>query len=187
MLPTSIICGQPPQAIDVPTAVARLHSYFATRATSSYAWRKRQLDALLALVTDNEQELRTALCTDLHTNLHTDLHRPLKGDGAGEIFNVQSEVRETLSQLAGWMAAERVQQMPHTEPFGVLLIVAPLNYPIWLLLHPLIAVIAAGNAAVLKPSELTPTVSAAMARLIPQYLDQQAFAVVQGDIESMAH
>ena len=172
-----------PQAADIPATVARLRSYFSTHATKSYEWRKRQLESLLALVTENEADLFKALSADLH--------KPVMEAGAGDIVNTAAEVRETLSQLKSWMKPESVHTpiglQPASsyivrEPYGVMLLIAPFNYPVSLITLPLIAAIAAGNAVVIKPSELTPNVSAVMARLIPQYLDQQAFAVVEGAI-----
>jgi aldehyde dehydrogenase (NAD+) len=68
------------------------------------------------------------------------------------------------------------------EPLGVGLIIGPWNYPLHLVLAPLVGVLAAGNAAVVKPSELSPTVSAAIARHVPAYLDPEGVAVVEGAI-----
>jgi aldehyde dehydrogenase (NAD+) len=68
------------------------------------------------------------------------------------------------------------------EPLGVVLIIAPWNYPVQLAMAPLAAAIAAGNAAVVKPSEVTPHVSAALAELLPRYLDPECFAVVEGGV-----
>jgi aldehyde dehydrogenase (NAD+) len=68
------------------------------------------------------------------------------------------------------------------EPKGVVLIIAPWNYPVSMVFAPLVGVLAAGNAAVLKPSEVTPHVSAAIARLVPRYLDSEAVAVVEGGV-----
>ena len=69
------------------------------------------------------------------------------------------------------------------EPMGVVLIIAPWNYPVYLTLGPLVAAVAAGNCAVIKPSELAPATSALLARLIPQYLDPEAVVVAEGDAE----
>ena len=170
-------------ASDIPGTVSRLRSYFASQATKSYEWRRAQLESLLKLITDNEKELLQAL--------YTDLHKPTMEASAGEIVNSAAEVRETLSQLKTWMRPESVHTpialQPASsyvvrEPYGVMLLIAPFNYPFSLIVLPLVAAIAAGNAVVMKPSEMTPAVSAAIARLIPQYLDQQAFAVVEGGI-----
>ncbi|KAL8730947.1 MAG: hypothetical protein Q9166_003737 [cf. Caloplaca sp. 2 TL-2023] len=71
----------------------------------------------------------------------------------------------------------------HKEPKGVVLIIAPWNYPVILLLLPLLGAIAAGNTAILKPSEYAPAVMAKLAELIPKYLDSDCFRVVQGGKE----
>ena len=67
-----------------------------------------------------------------------------------------------------------------TQPLGVVLIIAPWNYPISLSIQPLIGCFAAGNVAILKPSEHAPAQSALLARLLPQYVDGSALAVVEG-------
>jgi aldehyde dehydrogenase (NAD+) len=69
------------------------------------------------------------------------------------------------------------------EPLGVVLVIAPWNYPVQLLLSPLIGAIAAGNCAVLKPSEVTPTVSRLLATLVPRYLDPACVALVEGGVD----
>lgn len=70
------------------------------------------------------------------------------------------------------------------EPLGVVLIIAPFNYPIYLLLAPLIGAIVAGDCAVVKPSELTRSSEALMFKLIPQYLDTDCFKIVIGGIST---
>ena len=80
-----------------------------------------------------------------------------------------------------------VKQQPgrariHRDPLGVVLIIGPWNYPVQLLLAPLVGAIAAGNCAVLKPSEVSASVSETLARLLPQYLDQQAIRLVEGAV-----
>ena len=69
------------------------------------------------------------------------------------------------------------------EPLGVVLVIAPWNYPVQLALSPLVGAIAAGNCAVVKPSEVTPATSAALARLVAQHLDPDAIAVVEGAVD----
>jgi acyl-CoA reductase-like NAD-dependent aldehyde dehydrogenase len=68
------------------------------------------------------------------------------------------------------------------EAKGVVLIIGPFNYPLWSVLRPLIGAIAAGNAAVIKPSEQTPATAALYAELFPKYLDQSLFRVINGGI-----
>jgi aldehyde dehydrogenase (NAD+) len=67
------------------------------------------------------------------------------------------------------------------DPLGVVLVIGPWNYPLYLSLAPLVAALAAGNCAVVKPSELAPATSAVLARLVPEYLDPKAVRVVEGD------
>jgi acyl-CoA reductase-like NAD-dependent aldehyde dehydrogenase len=106
-----------------------------------------------------------------------------------ELSSCLNETRDSLKNLSEWMKPQPAE-VPilvfpgdcyiQKEPLGVVLIISPWNYPISLLLVPLIGVIAAGNAAVLKPSEVSPTVSALMAELIPKYLDNEAIQVIEG-------
>jgi aldehyde dehydrogenase (NAD+) len=100
-----------------------------------------------------------------------------------------AEAAHTRKHLRRWMRSRRVglplslqpgRAWYQYEPLGVALIISPWNYPVYLTIGPLVAAIGAGNCAVLKPSEHTPAVSALLAKLIPQYLDPHAFAVVQG-------
>ena len=102
-----------------------------------------------------------------------------------------AEATAASKQLKKWMKPERVAtpvpQQPGRarvvrEPLGVVLIIAPWNYPVQLLLSPLVGALAAGNCAVLKPSELTPHTSAALADLVPRYLDPDAVALVEGAV-----
>jgi aldehyde dehydrogenase (NAD+) len=68
------------------------------------------------------------------------------------------------------------------EPKGVVLIIAPWNYPLSMVLAPLVGALAAGNAVIVKPSEISRHTSAALARILPQYLDTEAVAVVEGGV-----
>jgi aldehyde dehydrogenase (NAD+) len=80
-----------------------------------------------------------------------------------------------------WMMQPGSSQVVH-EPLGVALIIGAWNYPLQLTLAPLVACIAAGNCALLKPSELAPHCSAALAEYLPKYLDPECIAVVQGGV-----
>src|SRR5581483_11828506 len=93
--------------------------------------------------------------------------------------------------LNRWMRPERVSPplvvLPararvHREPVGVVLVIGPWNYPVQLVLAPLVGAIAAGNCAVLKPSEVAPHASRTLARILPEYLDPDAVAVVEGAV-----
>jgi aldehyde dehydrogenase (NAD+) len=169
---------------DAPALVARLRSTFATGRTRPLAWRRAQLDGLHAMLTEREDELLAALATDLA--------KPPLEAYATDIGFVKSDLAHASRHLERWMAPEKVR-VPLTtrparawvqrEPLGVVLVIAPWNYPVQLTLSPLVGALAAGNCAVVKPSELAPTTSAVLARWIPEYTDRDAVAVVQGAAE----
>jgi len=167
----------------VAALVSGLRSHFATGATKPRSWRLSQLEALEHFLMEREQDIVDAL--------HADLRKPTTEAFASEIGLPLSELRLTRRNLARWMKPERVRTslaaMPgrsyvYREPLGVTLIIAPWNYPVQLVVLPLIGAIAAGNCALLKPSEMTPNVSAFLAKWLPQYLDRRAVQVVQGGV-----
>lgn len=164
--------------------VDALRTAFDSGATKPLAWRIAQLRALRRMLTERAAEFEDALLADLAKN-------PTESQIA-EIGFVVGEIDHMLRNLRRWLRPRRVSVpgalLPASartmlEPVGVVLIIAPWNYPVQLLLAPLVGAIAAGDAVVLKPSELAPATSAAMARLLPQYLDTRAVAVVEGAVE----
>jgi aldehyde dehydrogenase (NAD+) len=167
---------------EIPETVARLRATFDAGRTRPLAWRRQQLERLGALLSDHGDELVAAL--------QADLHKPELEAWAADVSAVKSEVKLASKNLARWTRPERVGGMPLLgrsyvvrEPLGVVLIISPWNYPVQLLLSPLVGALAAGNAAVLKPSEVTPHTSAALARRVPEYLDPEAVALVEGGVE----
>ena len=123
--------------------------------------------------------------------LQADLRKPLFEAAGYEVAVLAAEVDKVASQLQGWMAPEHVPTplgiSPASsyivrEPYGVVLIIGPFNYPVQLTVLPLCAALCAGNCAVVKPSELTPAVSSLLASLIPRYLDPSAVTCVEGAI-----
>ena len=98
------------------------------------------------------------------------------------INNLKSWMKPTFTKLPA-IAAPSTSEIKY-EPLGVVLIIAPFNYPIYLLLGPLLGAIVAGDCAVVKPSELTKSSEALMFKLIPQYLDTSCYEVVIGGIST---
>ena len=167
----------------IPRIVSDLRSYFNLHGTKQGTWRKAQLRACLRLMEENEPAIRAALLSDVG--------KPWFEATFTEIVKVQTSIRSMLEQLDEWVAPvpcpTPVVLLPGTsyiirEPLGVILIIAPFNYPFQLTMLPLIAAIAAGNCALIKPSEEAPACSKLIAELIPRYLDTQAFRVVPGSI-----
>ncbi|WP_329192478.1 MULTISPECIES: aldehyde dehydrogenase family protein [unclassified Streptomyces] len=163
--------------------VARLRAAFDTGRTKCLAWRTGQLEALRTLLTERGDELAAAL--------HGDLGKSRAEAYRTEIDFTVREIDHTLEHLAQWLqpqpapVPERLSPaVAHTvqDPLGVVLVIAPWNYPVQLLLSPVVGALAAGNCVVVKPSELAPATSRAVAGLLPRYLDREAVAVVEGAV-----
>ncbi|MER5863186.1 aldehyde dehydrogenase family protein [Kitasatospora sp. NPDC002040] len=165
------------------TVVAGLRATFATGRTKPLDWRLGQLAALRTLLTEERETLQQALHADL-------------GKGPAEAYRTEigftlNELDHTVRHLAEWLSP-RPAAVPDAflpaearvvrEPLGVVLVIAPWNYPLQLALAPLVGALAAGNTVLVKPSELAPATSAAIARLLPRYLDPAAVAVVEGGV-----
>ncbi|HEV8071350.1 MAG TPA: aldehyde dehydrogenase family protein [Planctomycetaceae bacterium] len=168
---------------DFSALVARHRSYFQTGATRSAQWRENQLNALRAMMTDRAEDFYAALWTDLRRN-RTDAD-------ATDVKFLADEADHALSHVRQWMKpvsvdAPRVLGPANVkvqfDPLGVGLIIGTWNYPLMLTLSPLIAAITGGNVAVVKPSEVAPASAEAIARLVPEYLDRNAFSVVLGAV-----
>ena len=149
--------------------------------TRSLKWRLEQLKRLRALVMNNEQEVLKAL--------EQDLGKP-PTEAYFEVVALLQELKLTETNLRRWMRPRSVSvplaQQPGQasvipEPLGCVLIIGPWNYPFSLTLQPLISALAAGNTAVLKPSEHAPAVADLIERLIAVHLDDEVVSVQQGD------
>ena len=158
--------------------------FFADNNTRDLQWRKTQLQKIKRLVTENEAAILTALAEDLG--------KPTQEAWLAEISYVTKDVDYTCKKLTKWAKKRRVSTpvlaMPgrsyiSPEPKGTVLIIGAWNYPTQLILSPLVAAIAAGNCAIVKPSELAPKCSQLLATLIPQYLDKQLVSVVEGAVD----
>ncbi len=130
---------------------------------------------------------------ELAEALRADLGKAAPESFLSEIDFVTAEVRRMRGRLRSWFRPERVRTPPHLqpaksyllrEPLGLVLVIGPFNYPVQLTLVPLAGALACGNAAIVKPSESSPRTSATLARLLGQYLDPEAVAVVEGGPET---
>jgi aldehyde dehydrogenase (NAD+) len=166
----------------VPETVARLRKTFASGRTRSVEWRKQQLLQLANLMEENEDAVAKALAEDLDRN-------PLEAFIA-DVATTVSEAKYAAKKVRKWMRRKylllELPQLPgrgwvEYEPYGTVLIIGAWNYPFYLTLGPAVGAIAAGNAVLLKPSEIAPASSRLMAELVPRYLDRDAVAVVEGD------
>jgi aldehyde dehydrogenase (NAD+) len=164
------------------TELSDLREVFATGRTRGLRWRLSQLEAIERLCDEREADIAAAL--------HADLGRPTVEAWLGDVASTKGEAAFARKHLKKWMR-RRWQPLPlaqlpgrswvQYDPLGVVLIIGPWNYPVYLSLAPLVAAVAAGNCAVLKPSEIAPATSVLLARLVPLYLDAEAVRVVEGD------
>jgi coniferyl-aldehyde dehydrogenase len=147
--------------------------------------RRDRLDRLSRLAKTHREAIIAAISADFgHRSRHeTDL---------AEIFIVLSAIRHTRRHLRRWMKARRVPTPLHLmpassevirQPLGVVGVISPWNYPFQLALLPVAAALAAGNRAMLKPSELTPRFSELLARAVSESFAPDEFAVVPGDVD----
>ena len=168
---------------DYSALVAGQREYFLSGCTRPASWRRQQLEAVKALFTENRDEIRDALWKDLRRNI-------VDADMIDITFCVK-EAEYALAHLDAWMTPERahtplVAEPGHIrirrDPFGVAMIIGAWNEPMLTLFAPLVGALAAGNTAVLKPSELAVACAAATAKLVPKYFDPRAVAVVEGAV-----
>lgn len=165
--------------------LARVRATFDVGVTKPYAWRLEQLRGLRRMLVDNQDVFERALRSDIGKH-------PTESQ-VSEIGFVVAEIDYTLRHLRGWLRPRRVavplvlapaSARTVYEPLGTVLILGPWNYPVQLILAPLVGALAAGNAVVLKPSELAPATSAALAALLPVYIDERALAIIEGGADA---
>ncbi len=164
-------------------AVAKLRFTFDSGRTLPLDYRQEQLAALARFLVERESDIEQAI--------HQDLGRPAIEIYTSETAFVASEVALTRKKLRSWMKPKRVatslvaqpgKSRIYREPLGVVLIIGPWNYPLQLVLAPLVGAIAAGNCAVIKPSEVVPTISGLLAEQLPKYLDSEAVKIIEGGV-----
>lgn len=167
-----------------PALLAELRAGFGSGLSRDLAWRDAQLEAMHRLLSENEQAIGHALAADLG--------KPPQEVLLGELALLYSGIRHARRQLKRWARPRRVstpllgqpaRSWVQPEPLGVVLILGAWNYPFQLIFGPLIPALAAGNCALLKPSEVAASSSALIAELVPRYLDPRAIRVVEGAVE----
>lgn len=165
--------------------VSAARAFFETGATRALEYREERLRALARAVDTHEKALLAAL--------RADLGKPATEAYVSEIAFVQADIAHALRHLRRW-ARPRRARVPwiawparaevRPEPLGVALVLGPWNYPFQLLFSPLVGALAAGNCAVLKPSELAPRTSAATAELVRAHFPPEYLSVAEGGRET---
>ncbi|NEO20255.1 MULTISPECIES: aldehyde dehydrogenase [unclassified Moorena] len=172
------------QTSQVKDILAQQRNFFSTGKTKDVAFRIAQLKRLKEVILENDAAILEGL--------KADLHKAEFESYATEIILVQ-EIDHTLKHIKSWVKPKRVPvsmaNFPgsgqiYPEPLGVVLIISPWNYPFALAIAPLVGAIAAGNCCVIKPSEISPHTSGAIAEIIQKNFDPGYIAVVQGGVET---
>ena len=162
--------------------ISRVRDFYNTGATKPYAFRREQLLALKRALSKYEQEICDALFKDLKKS-------PEESYGT-EIGLLLADINLALKNLHKWMKPQRAStnlvnlpssSLIYRDPLGVVLIIAPWNYPFQLLLMPLVGAIAGGNCAVIKPSELAPATASIIEKIIAEIYSPEYIKVIQGD------
>lgn len=172
---------------NIAQRVQDLRTTFDNGQTRDLDWRKTQLSALERMMRDNEAAIAEAL--------KSDLGKPYGEACTAEIDLVVKEAVHARKSLRRWAKPQRTgtplailpgQSFVEPTPYGVTLIIGAWNYPFQLVLAPLVGAIAAGNCAIIKPSELAPHSSALLKQLVGRYLDSNAYAVIEGEADVAA-
>ena len=167
---------------NITQIVESQRAYFRTGATLDIRFRKQMLRRFLEAFEQWESRLTDALWTDLHKSYEEAY--------LTEISIVKAEIKTHLRRLSSWSKKRRVstpiklfpsQSHIVKEPLGNALIIAPWNYPVQLLLNPLVGAISSGCTAMLKPSPYVPTVSNTIAAMIAETFPEEYVALVQGN------
>jgi aldehyde dehydrogenase (NAD+) len=164
--------------------IERQRQFFLAGGTAGAAFRRERLKALHDALETHEAAILAAL--------HEDLRKSPLEAYASELGYVLGEIRHAMRHLDGWMKPEcrsapflawPARAEVRREPYGVALIIGPWNYPLQLLLTPLVAAIAAGNTVVLKPSELAQRTASVIADVVAKTFDDWHVAIVEGGRE----
>ena len=163
------------------------HRFFHGGKTKDTDFRIRQMEKLAQVLRENEGRILQALREDLHKSAHEAF---MTETGA-----LYSSISYAIKHLKSWTRPRKVKaplmlfgsrSAVYPEPYGTVLIIGPYNYPVNLVFEPLIGAVAAGNCAVVKPSEMAPAVSSAVTEMLGKNFDQAYIRVIEGERETTA-
>ncbi len=165
--------------------ISKQRCFFYTQTTKDISFRITQLQTLKKLIFENEAGINQSLIADFN--------KPIVETYTSEIAIIVKEINNTLKNIKKWskpkLNAVSWQLLPglgqiYSEPLGVVLIIGAWNYPFQLNILPLVGAIAAGNCAIIKPSEFASHTSHLIAELISKYFPSEYITVVEGDVET---
>ena len=159
--------------------------FFRTQRTKDVSFRKKALKRLYQEIVAREDDICDAIFADFK--------KPRFETLAAETQFVLADIKHTLKKMAYWARPKKVSSSLmnwpssdyiYKEPYGTVLIIAPWNYPFQLAIAPLIGALAAGNTAVIKPSEVTPHTAAIISEIAKAVFDPEYVTVVEGSVET---
>ncbi|CAF3876560.1 unnamed protein product [Rotaria sp. Silwood1] len=168
----------------IPSIFQDLRASFKSGKTKSIAWRKRQIEQLYKMCDEQKDVFASAA--------YADFHRPSAETLLYDCGVLRNECIHTLNHIDEWsrdeyrsdaLAYATMDKCVHPEPYGICLIIGAWNYPFLVTLSPLIGALAAGNCAIIKPSELAPKSAAIIAKMVERYLDPSCIRVVLGAVD----
>lgn len=169
----------------VSDIISQQREFFRTGKTKEVAFRIAQLKKLDQAIKDHAAAITQ--------ELKADLNKPEFETYLTEIALCKKEISYALKNIKTWTKPHKakigLEQQPgrgriYAEPLGVVLIISPWNYPFGLTITPLVGAIAAGNCAIIKPSEYAPHTSSIVSKILAQYFDPSYIAVVEGGVET---
>jgi aldehyde dehydrogenase (NAD+) len=169
----------------IPELLKTQHIFFQTGKTKEIAFRKQALKKLLQTI----QRKEDAICDALYK----DFRKPKFESVATETAIVIKELKLAINNLKSWSKPSRVpssilnfpsKDYIYNQPYGTVLIISPWNYPFQLAISPLIGAIAAGNTAVIKPSEHVPHTASILEEIIKSSFKNEHVAIIQGGVET---
>lgn len=167
--------------------VEHTRNVFKSRKTLPVEFRKQQLKNLLKFLEHEEESILKALHQDLNKSKHESI--------TSELSVTKKDVKEALNNVGKWMKPQKVKKTVAnffdsvficSDPYGVVLVIGPWNYPLFTLLAPVVGAIVAGNCVIIKPSELSPATTNVIANLLPKYLDNDCYPIYLGGPEKTA-
>ncbi|OWR48809.1 aldehyde dehydrogenase isoform 1, partial [Danaus plexippus plexippus] len=173
-----------PKAVNMSEVVNKARDTFDSGVTKPIEWRRKQLKNLLRMYEENRNAMVEALVKDLRRSKMEAILL--------EVDYLINDIRNTIYNLDNWVAPVKPPKglvnmlddvVIYNDPYGVVLIIGAWNYPLQLLLLPLAGAIAAGNAVILKPSELAEASAKFMVETLPKYVDSDAIILVEGGPE----
>jgi aldehyde dehydrogenase (NAD+) len=180
---STVVADEVRPSVAASSVVSQLRAAYELGTMRPLSERRRQLDGVLRFLKERESAIESALTADLG--------RPSIEVYPTEIAFAAGEAALAKKKLKSWSKPARVptalvgqpgRSWIYHEPLGVVVVIGPWNYPIQLVLGPLVGAIAAGNCAVVKPSEVAPATSDLLARHLPRYVSTECVRVIEGGV-----